>query len=832
MKKLQSKRGYILSFFIPVIVMIAVFAIRKIYPFGDTTIMTGDTSYQLVDYLSYYKTIIFGNNDFSYSMSKNMGGEMAGFAAYYLFSPLNLLTLPFPREYLFAGIGLIIILSPGLASLSMYHALIHLREEGKGEVLFSVCYGLSAYMIVYNELLYYYTNIILLPLIILSLRKLIKNGQMIRPAYILLLAAAIINNYYTGYMICLFLLIYSVYYLFCIEEGSAKIRTFLAFALNSVISVCISCFTLIPALMSLSGEKNIFSVGLYLTFPPLNYFSKLYTGSFAGDFGAGMPNIYCGIIISLLLAYLLTDKKIKLKTRVWISLLLLFFWIDFCINTLNVFWHGLNQPIGFPYRQAFVVVFFSILTVYENIDLTGNRDKKISAGIVVVFLAYSIYVLIKNIDNTGAVSVAATGLILVLLILGSYLPVKYRYYAIFAVTVADLSFNAWYTLGHFYLDTMEEYQEPLAVISDAAEKVKGLGDTDVYRMEKHFRRTNNDAMMLDYAGLTHFSSSEKKATMKFMGDLGFRNNGNWAMYTGNNTALSDSILGVRYIASQFDSSGKPYTTVYSDEDDRYTVFLNEYALPVMTAVDDDVFDVRLSEDPFGNQNMIADSMTGKDENILIRQESVREDMPDGSVRYKVDIRNDGLFYCYFSAPDLQDTKIYVNGEEWADYFRTYDWTALELHKRRNGESIQIDLVSESGSKVEVTDGFFAVTDNKKLADWSSRVKADKTELYKEDSSLYKGSYETEKETLLFSLPSDKGWSLTVDGNKCELLEACGHLMAAHVPSGHHDIILRFESPGKKAGNIISGITLLGLLLYCGIKRIKPQYFDTNLKKKS
>jgi uncharacterized membrane protein YfhO len=320
--------------------------------------------------------------------------------------------------------------------------------------------------------------------------------------------------------------------------------------------------------------------------------------------------------------------------------------------------------------------------------------------------------------------------------------------------------------------------------------------------------------------------------MKYMGELGFRNNGNWAMYTGNNTALADSILGVRYVASQFDGSGKPYRMIYADDNDRYFILYNEYALPIMAAVDDDVFDVRLTEDPFYNQNLIADSMTGASENILIRQEAVREDMPDGSVRYKVSVKDDGLFYCYFTAPDLQDTKIYVNEEEWANYFRTYDWTALELHERKAGEVIQIDLVSESGKDVNVTDGYFAVADKAKLAEWSTGIKAEKTELYKISSSLYKGRYDTEKGVLLFSLPADKGWSLYIDGKKQDMLEACGHLMAAYVPAGQHEVRLRFVSPGKMAGSVISVIAILALLLYCGVNKFRPQYFEKLKKQKT
>ena len=805
--------------------MIAVFAILKIYPFGDDTIMTGDTTYQLVDYLSYYKTVIFGNNDFSYSMSKNMGGEMAGFAAYYLYSPLNLLTLFFPREYLFAGIGLIIVIVPGLASLSMCYALEHLNKDKEGTLIFSLCYGLSAYIVVYNELLYYYTNVILLPLIFLSLRKLINDKKYINIPYIMLLAYAVINNYYTGYMICLFLLIYMVYYLASVYEGKDRFGIFLRFSADSLIAAGLSCFTLIPAVLSLSGEKNNFSLGLYLSFSPFAYFSKLYSGSFAGDFGAGMPNIYCGIIVSIILVLILANNKLSARFRIGTGIMLVFFWMDFCINTMNVAWHGFNQPIGFPYRQAFIVILFCIVTAYEFSDFTMIPKKASAAAMAGIFCIYTIYGLIRRIETMSPMSVVITSMIAAALMFVFMFPTKQRMLFLCLITIADLVFNTGYSLSHFYFTTVEEYQEPLSLIGEGVDQIKKQGDDDLYRVEKLFRRTNNDAMMFDFAGLTHFSSSEKKSTMKFMGDLGFRNNGNWAMYTGENTALADSLLSVRYIMSQFDATGKPYDLIFSDDEKDLYVYENKHAMPMVMAADSSIYDVEFSDDPFENQNMIADAVSGEEQDILHIQKAVRRDNEDGSVSFDVKIDNEGELYCFFSAPDIQDAVLFVNDEEWTDYFQTYNWATLNMHERVPGETVHFDIRPKTEEKIIVDDGCFAVIDNDNFIRWSDSVKKDETILKKESSSCLKGMYDTDKNNILFSLPMDRGWHLYIDGKEYQLKEACGHLTGAEVPEGRHEIIMRFIPPGRYAGIIISMITFILLFIYCVLVMIKQQYIE-------
>ncbi len=803
--------------------MIAVFAILGIYPFGPETVMTGDTTYQLVDYLSYYKTILFGNNDFTYSLSKNMGGEMSGFAAYYLFSPLNLLTLPFSKEDLFIGIGLIIILVPGLSALSMCYVLRNLKEENENALVFSLCYGLSAYVIIYNELLYYYTNIILLPLIFLLLRKSMKGIRYLNIKYILLLAVAIMNNYYTGYMICIFLLIYTIYYLAGVYDGKDRIYLFCRFAVNSILAVLLSCITLIPAVMSLSGEKDNFSIAFYFCFPPLYYFSKLYTGSFAGDFGAGMPNIYCGLIVTLMLALILINKNIRCKNRVWIGLMLMFFWFDFFINTLNVIWHGLNQPIGFPYRQAFVVVFFCIITAFEYADITLKINNRYFIVLLSIFIIYSLYALIEKIDSLNILSVIVTAIIIISVLAAFFMPVKYRTYIITIITVMDLFFNTWQSLSHLYPTSIDEYQEPLNIVTEAIDDVKALGDTDIFRTEKMFRRTNNDAMMLDYAGLTHFSSSEKKETIKFMGKLGFRDNGNWAMYTGINTALADSILGVRYLLSQFDTTGKPYDQILSE--DGYHIYKNTHAIPIMSAVSNDVYNVILTDNPFENQNMIADAMTGTRNEILYMQNAELNHNPDGSISYDVKIKNDGTLYCFISAPFLQNAKLYLDGDEWTDYFTTYNWATVDLQERKKGDIVHVDIKPTGEEPITVDEGFFAVINNDNLIKWSDEIKKEEAILYKKTSSCFEGEYVTNRGNILFSLPMDKGWHLFIDNEEYEIKEACDHMMAAEVPNGRHLVKLVFVTPGKKIGYIISIAVLLFLTTYCAFFKKAILYLE-------
>ena len=169
--------------------------------------------------------------------------------------------------------------------------------------------------------------------------------------------------------------------------------------------------------------------------------------------------------------------------------------------------------------------------------------------------------------------------------------------------------------------------------------------------------------------------------------------------------------------------------------------------------------------------------------------------------------------------------LFVNDEEWTDYFQTYNWATLNMHERVPGETVHFDIRPKTEEKIIVDDGCFAVIDNDNFIRWSDSVKKDKTILKKESSSCLKGMYDTDKNNILFSLPMDRGWHLYIDGKEYQLKEACGHLTGAEVPEGRHEIIMRFIPPGRYAGIIISMITFILMFIYCCFAIIKPQYIE-------
>ena len=69
--------------------------------------------------------------------------------------------------------------------------------------------------------------------------------------------------------------------------------------------------------------------------------------------------------------------------------------------------------------------------------------------------------------------------------------------------------------------------------------------------------------------------------------------------------------------------------------------------------------------------------------------------------------------------------------------------------------------------------------------------------------------------LVFSIPSEKGWTMKVDGKETEYEDFSDTFVSIHLDEGEHEIELNYETPGLKEGAAISvccvGIFILLLL---------------------
>lgn len=181
----------------------------KVYPFGDGTYIPVDAFPQYSSYLSYFKEIFFEGNSIFYSLGKSIGGEMYGLFAYYLASPFNLITLFFSKDKIALAFDIILIIKTSATSLSFFYFLNKKSRIKISNLIFALAYSLSAYSITYGFNIMWLDALILLPLVITGIDRLISEDKIM--LYIISLSITLITNYYMGFMVCVFALMYFVY---------------------------------------------------------------------------------------------------------------------------------------------------------------------------------------------------------------------------------------------------------------------------------------------------------------------------------------------------------------------------------------------------------------------------------------------------------------------------------------------------------------------------------------------------------------------------------------------------------------------------------------------
>ncbi len=839
---------YAAAFLLPAAVMLAVYALIGVAPFGEKSLLVTDMDGQYVSFFSYLKDMARNGNDFFYTFSKNLGGDMAGFAAYYLLSPFNLVLLPFSTVHLPAGILLLTLLKVGSAGLTCALFLSRAERAGSGTLLFSCSYALMGFVFVYQQNILWLDGIIFLPLVLWGVQRLMSRRRPL--LFILSLAACLITNYYIAYMICIFSALYFLFQLAVIHPQSPRLRG------RAVLISCgrllgaylaaagLAAFVLVPTAFSLmGGDKNLgllSRLGLGVRFEAGDLFSKLFTGSFESRdmWTSPLPVMFCGLLITLLLFLYFFNRRIRFREKVAAGIWLAVMFCGFQVEALYLVWHAFNFPIGFPSRQAFLFSFTMIYLACRGfVRLRGGVKRRHLAIALTLFMLIAAMVARQQ---YGYLTLAGIGFdVLVAAVLTVLLGARARLSragrrrfgslvlaALLLVNSGNLLLYGRHVLSQMNYIPVKTYARYVSDVQPVVERVKHE-DKGFYRMEQTFHRGRNDPMLFSYRGLSHFSSTEKTATKDFMGRMGFRNAGLWANYWEGSTVFADCLLGVKYRLSR--SEADPvYPRLYTMGS--VSVFRNTAALPIGFAAADDVLRADMGgDDPFLRQNRMASALTGREECLFYRvdgaEESLtglsaglsdtatvyvrEEDAEQAEIVYTFSAPTADPLYAYFPGAALKGADISVNGVSLGQTFTSYRYGVIPLGRFQPGELVSFRMTPH-GDSLEYKEALFYYEDLSAARTLSKTLAAHPYALESFTSSRLNGVIDVPEGStrLLLTIPADEGWTILVDGKKTAPDAAFGALLSVSLTPGQHRIALRYVPPGFAAGTAVTAGTIL------------------------
>lgn len=421
-KKHPKKVLYAASALLPMTIMLVVWAVIGMYPFGSKSLMAVDFGQQYISFFGLLKNAILTGDlsSLSYSFTKSLGGDMIGVLGYYLMSPFNIIYILAPLKYFGAAVFLTIWFRYGAIGLSFAFLLIRRYkglESRKWLVpLFSTAYALSGMLVSYQMNVIFYDAMIMLPIVIVYLEELLDGKSPYRYAFAL--GLTVLLQFYMGYMISIFIALYACYYVSprLLIEGDlkAKIKNFsiplLQAVIYSIIGIATASVLLLPVFFNLIESKGQVGGGMSFSFAfqinPLDILAKLVVGGFdtASGWSAGpnLPNIYIGALGFLGFIFYFLSQKVE-KAKKWAAgIVTLIFLISFVNEFVSKIWHMGQNPAGFFFRFSWLFSFFMLVLAYQamkqKIVISKRTNCIIGLGLLlsVVYLYFHQYSFISK----------------------------------------------------------------------------------------------------------------------------------------------------------------------------------------------------------------------------------------------------------------------------------------------------------------------------------------------------------------------------------------------------------------------------------------------------
>lgn len=839
--KTQNIFRMLAAFFIPAAAMLLVYACMGVYPFGGRSLLCNDLQAQYVSFFSYLKGVWGGGNSLFYSMSKTLGGDLAGFSAYYLLSPFNLIFLFVPVTAFTEAIAAITLMKIGACGASMFFFLQH-EQKGGDALIFSTAYALCAYNIVYQSNLMWLDGVILLPLIMLGLRCVVKERRFL--LYTTTLALAVILNYYIGFMLCLFSVIMFVCFLVTENIGRKQILpTFAVFAGASAVAGGLSAAVLLPAVSSLSGGKFNGSVFQWKSnFSLSAAASRLLPGSFdGGDIVSGLPNLFCGTLIVMLCVCYFLAPSIHRKEKLASGGVLLVLLFSMKYYVVNLFWHGLNEPVWFPYRYSFLFSFFVILLARRGLlHLTKKRfwfSCAVSGGFIALICALTFFMKYSSGNKKGIMlAVAAAGLACLLC---RRLCEKKSALALCLLLLfgcGEMVCNAYFTLTQFPYADRASFVNIVKDKSSTLESIK-KSDPGIYRIESyHYGFSYNDPMLFGYYGLSHYSSSEKQAVTDFMKKMGYQDNNVYAYYSKGSTAAADSFLGMKYFLTR-DEPARPYP---HEKQGDVNVYRNSTALPLAFLAQPEAAQVSAEQNNlFTLQNDLWKAMTGDKKDVFAPVEyeeslvNLKKESRDGaqvytkleageaaSITYSFRASDSRMIYAYFPSDELHCCELIVNGESRGNTFSGAHHNMIIIGSFQPGESVSLEL-KLTESTVVMNDVFFRCENQDVLEEYSEKLKQNPVKLHGFGTTHVRAEFSNDEDKLLiFTVPQDDAWEICLDGKEVEQIKLLDTLLSVEVPGGTHELEMKYHPKGLAAGVCASAVSLLVSVFWLAVSAKK------------
>ena len=836
---------YLTAFFLPFVILFLALLAENISFNGETTILASDGFHQYVIFAENLRNILHGSDSLFYTFTSGLGLNFYALISYYLGSFFSPFVYFFSLKSMPDAIYLFTLLKVACMGLTSFYSLRQLYPKvlKPFTVILSSSYALMSFAISQIEINMWLDVFILLPLIILGLNRLLNQKKFI--LYYLTLTILFIQNYYFGYMVAIFLVLYFLVQISKENHWKIRGRQFVDFTVVSILAGLSSCVMLLPTYLDLSTHGEKFST-FTEWFTENSWFLDLFAKNFVGAYDTtkfgSIPMIYVGIFPLILAIIFFTIKSIKWQTRLAYGIVLLLIIASFYLEPLDLMWQGMHSPNMFLHRYSWAFSLIVILLAAETLSrLKELTVKHYLIGIVPLGLGFLTTVLLKNhyqFLEAPQIIITFSFLAAYTIILISYAK-QYLTFNLFIsftllFTVFETSLNTYYQItalnSEWVFPSRQSYELNLTDTEKLIQKSQKL-NTTFYRTEELLPQTGNDSMKYNYHGISQFSSIRNTTSSSTLDRLGFKSTGtNLNLRYQNNTLLMDSLFAVKYNLSETDVNKFGFR--YLDNSGNTSLYENQYASQLAILTNGLYKDIDFSVNTLDNQTNWMNNLTGLSEKYFTR---VASQLSGGAnlLNGRVTTSNDGQLkshadynltvapntQLYISVPNItfsnensQKVQITVNGKM-AEYTTDNAYTFFDLGYFEDSQTLHVTLSFPENNQVSFNQpNFYALdtTSYQKAMEIINRQKVKVTTNKNTVTATYKAD---KASSLLFTIPYDKGWTATQNGQKITLSKAQDGFMKVDVESGKGKVVLTYLPTGFKEGTMLSSVGLLLFICY-------------------
>ncbi|MBQ4641194.1 MAG: YfhO family protein [Oscillospiraceae bacterium] len=873
-----------LAFLFPFVGMLIFMLVGEIVPFGKSSMLYSDMYHQYYPFFLDFRRSLLSGNSLLYNWSVGLGMDYLGLYSYYLASPLNLLSVLIPENWVLSYFSMLTPIKLGLAS--MFFAIFLKKIYQKNDLsiaMFGSFYGMCAWAMGYQWNIMWLDTFALLPLVVLGMVALLKERKFILYTFTLFLS--IWANYYIGLFTCIFILLIFFCYEICRWQGIVKfLKDLGVMAVFSLLAIGLTAILELPTLAALQNTQssvNKFPQGFQLNITSNDTWMGLLdamrqvagnmNGGLEPTFKEGLPNVYCGVITTILAFLYLSCDKIRRRDKLCCVFLLLLFNVSFIIRQLDYIWHGFHFTNMIPYRFSFL---YSFVLLYMAYGAWTHRDT-IRLWQIAFSALLSIAVLLCTNDFKDSVFWAYNGALLLIYFttlvceacqkdatsqqqaVGATVarqkkkrlaaPTPQNTYGIFllGIMVVELILNLVNFGVNFSKTSITNYPKgkdtTASVIDYMKEQEK---DTLFYRTEATHGQTLNDGALNGYNGITAFTSSANVRVTEFMKALGYGAKNTYNRYSFEESSpVSNLFLDLKYMLERDgDVEENAYFDTVYNEGNVYLLKNNAY-LPLGFLANSQLVNTDFSNtsNTFQFQNDLMKDATGISDNVwyslpesslTINADGPTVDSQKGNgycsysstssstITYSYTIDREGFMCITLDLSKRNSYSVWLNGQEL--FSETHSLPqSIAVSNVQPSDVVEIRLKCKKDEKGTIKISG-AILDEKKFRAGYDVLAASTLELTEFRSTYVAGTIDCDRDGVLYtSIPQNGNWHATVDGKPAEIVLIGNAMCGLLLSEGQHEIEFTYHNSAFSLGLKISALCLAILVaLYFVIYRPK------------